>query len=178
MLGQIEAPVQRCQDWPDGRAGHWIGEIVQMTVHDIELLDVLPEVAECDSPVRGKVLGPRSLVPERLANGGDKPSRCPRVSGSEQGDVMAAADQFFGQRADNPLRTAVAGGRHTLERWRDLGDAHAWFLFGLPQHIARAGWFETLSKARRTSTINSSMSNGFCTHPDAPRVTQSSTRFA
>ena len=178
MLGQVKAPVQRCQHWPDGREGHWIGEIVQVTVHDIELLDALPEMAECDSPIRGKVLGPRRLVPERLAHGGDKPSRGPRVSGSEQRGVVAATDQFFGQRADNSLRTTVAGGRHTLEWWRDLGDSHARFLFGLPQHIARAGCFETLSKARRTSATSSSMSNGFCTHPEAPRVAQSPTRFA
>src|SRR5207253_2353988 len=105
-------------------------------------------------------------------------SRGPGVSGREQRDVVAATDQLFGQRADNPLCTAVAGGRHTLEWWSDLGDAHAQFLFGLPQPIARAGCFETLSKARRTSATNSSMSNGFCTHPDAPRVAQSSTRLA
>src|SRR5205814_2524232 len=135
--------------------GRWVREIVQVTVHHIQLLDVLPEMAECDGPVGGKVLGPRRLVPGRLVHGGDKPSRSPRVSGSEQRDVVAATDQFFGQRADNPLRTTVAGGRHTLEWWRDLGDAHAQFLFGLPQHIAGAGCFETLSKARRTSATSS-----------------------
>src|ERR1700738_2230369 len=42
---------------------------------------------------------------------------------------MAAAAQLLSQRADNPLGAAVAGGRHTLERWRDLGNAHERLLF-------------------------------------------------
>src|SRR5438132_7825796 len=98
---------------------------------------MLPDMPERNGPVRCKVLERRRLVPQRPLHGGDKSGGGPRVPRSEERDSVAAADQLLGQRADNPLGTAVAGGRNALERWRDLGNAHARLLFG--QGFLRTG---------------------------------------
>src|SRR5438128_1225720 len=79
-----------------------------------------------NGPVRGKVLERRLLVPQRPLHGGDKPGGGPGIPGSEQRDLVAASDQLLGQRADNPLGAAVAGGRHTAPLWAGFSANGCW----------------------------------------------------
>jgi hypothetical protein len=67
---------------------------------------------------------PGLLVPERAFDRRHQAGGGLRVAGGEEGHVVAAARQLFGQGGDHTFCSAIARRRHGLERWRNLGNPH------------------------------------------------------
>src|SRR5438105_4239193 len=103
-----------------------------MAVDHIELLELTHQPAKNDRPEWREVVVRQFLTPQRTWDARHQARAGYRIAGCEECDVMSARDELLGQDRDNAFGPTVARGRHTFERWRDLCDAHRWWLYADP----------------------------------------------
>jgi hypothetical protein len=74
--------------------------------------------------VGARSLGTGATETKGLLHHGDELGTGPGIPAREQGDVVAAPDEFVRQVRDDPFGASVADGRHRFPQRRDLSDLH------------------------------------------------------
>ena len=98
-------------------------QAIYVKMNHVELTRPATDLFEHDHVVWKRVLyprvGPQGRVTARDQFGGGK-----GVAAGEQCDIVALADQLFGEVVNDALRAAIEPRRHALDQRRDLSDLH------------------------------------------------------
>src|SRR5207248_9980194 len=92
-------------------------ELVQVAVHNVEVVQFTPRLAECDRQQRCEVAIPILTAPECLLARWHQARRSLRIACREERDVVTTANELFGQGVYNALGATVTDGGNRLKRW-------------------------------------------------------------
>ena len=123
-VGQVQPSVQGVQRGHLHQAAVGEGQVVEVEVDQVELAGPLVHLGQLQR-VPGEGVRPLRVEAQRPAAGGHQLGAGRGVAAGEEGDAVAAADQFLGEVVDHPFRPAVEDGRHGLDQRRDLGDSQS-----------------------------------------------------
>src|SRR5215208_7229104 len=90
-------------DWTRGDASQRVGEIVEVTVNNVKLLELGRQLAEHHCPEGREIRVRRCLMPQGLLQHRHEPRRCLGIAGSKEGHVMTTAYELLGERRYDPL---------------------------------------------------------------------------
>jgi hypothetical protein len=120
---QIETPVTRGEERHAKPAEQRQLQPIDMAVDHIEAAGTLGKHFERRGR-RANGIAARAAEPQRPRNDRHQSRGCLGVAGREQGHLVAACHELFGQPGNNTFGTAIELWRHTLGQRRDLGNAH------------------------------------------------------
>jgi hypothetical protein len=123
-LRQVQAAVQGGYHWAWGEARQRIGEVIEVIVNNVEVLQLARQLAKRGSRERNKVAIRRIGVPERTVDYWYQARTGLRVTSCKERHVMSETHELLGQCADDPLCTSVPRGWNAFKWGCDLGDTH------------------------------------------------------
>src|SRR5690606_28162610 len=124
IVGLIQSSVHRRHDsLAEQRPCKRQMEVVAVEVHDVELADALTQMFQLQDRIGQHVFHGR-IQPKGLRNRGDELGGGLRVAAREQGNLVALADQLFGQIRYDAFGPAVQPGWNAFDEGCDLRNLH------------------------------------------------------
>ena len=121
---EILPPVERVHRRRSGQTAEGKRKIIYVAVDHVEVAGAGEgEIEFADQIDEHKITIGRAES-HRARNHRDERRGGPGIAAREEGDVVAAPDQFFGEMGHHPFGPPVELRRHRLEQGRNLSDTH------------------------------------------------------
>ena len=136
-IGQVLAAMQCSDSAARDRPEQRKLKLVDMEVHDIEVVSALAHAIE-HQHVIGNRVADAGVEPQRLGHARHQIRRRDRIAAREQRHVVAERHQLLGEVGNDPLSAAVKPWRHAFDQGRDLRDLHRVSCWGrIPPRVPR-----------------------------------------